>query len=233
DAPSLELLGARWAASARRLVRRWRRLAGPPPIVVVGFGGQLDVLLARRLCRPRAGLVFAPLVSLTETLADDRRLVAPGGPWARALAWIDRASLRAADVVLADTRAHAEYLTALGAPRERLAVWYLGAEPEFLPALQARPAPRRVLFYGRRRPLVTRDGPALREVLRPGEHCVACPPADPAALAEAIGSLLDAPGFAESLGRAARAHVLARFGPERQAAELARVLEERLGVGVP
>src|SRR5207253_2034234 len=110
-------------------------------------------LLARRLCRPRAGLVFAPLVSLTETLADDRRLVAPGGPCARALAWIDRASLRAADLVLADTRAHAEYLAALGAPRGRLAVWYLGAEPEFLPALPARPAPRRVLFYGRHLPL--------------------------------------------------------------------------------
>ena len=83
------------------------------------------------------------------------------------------------------------------------------------------------------RPLVTRDGPALREVLRPGEHCVACPPADPAALAEAIGGLLDAPRFAEGLGRAARAHVLARFAPEHQAAELARVLEERLGVGAP
>src|SRR5207245_1255013 len=37
------------------------------------------------------------------------------------------------------------------------------------------------------RPLVTRDGPALREGLRPGEHCLACPPADPAALAAAAG----------------------------------------------
>jgi len=83
------------------------------------------------------------------------------------------------------------------------------------------------------RPLVTRDAPALREVLRPGEHCLACPPADPAALAEAIGRLLDAPGFAEGLGRAARSHVLARFSPERQAAHLARVLAERLGVHAP
>jgi len=282
------------------------------------------VLLARRLCRPRAGLVFAPLVSLTETLVDDRRLVAPGGIGARALAWLDRASLRAADLVLADTRAHAGYLAALGAPRGRLAVWYLGVEPEFLPTLAARPVPRRVLFYGRHlplhgvetiaraaarlgeraevvligegperaraealarragarlawrdqvplaslpaelaaaavvlgvfgagqkaamvvpnkvwqaaaagRPLVTRDGPALREVLRPGEHCLACPPADPAALAEAIGRLLDDPGFAEGLGRAARRHVLARFSPERQAEHLARVLAERLGVHAP
>src|SRR5439155_1340384 len=144
-----DLIGASRSLQEDTLVRvrRWRRLAGPPPLVVVGFGGQLDVLLARRLCRPRAGLVFAPLVSLTETLVDDRRLVAPGGLGARALAWLDRASLRAADLVLADTRAHAGYLAALGAPRGRLAVWYLGVEPEFLPTLAARPVPLLVLFY--------------------------------------------------------------------------------------
>src|SRR5204862_264735 len=34
-----------------------------------------------------------------------------------------------------------------------VAVWYLGVEPEFLPAVAARPAPRRVLFYGRHLPL--------------------------------------------------------------------------------
>ncbi len=321
-APSLARLGCRWAGAARRLARRWRQLGGPPPLVVVGFGGQLDVLLARRLCQPRAGLVFAPLVSLSETLALDRQVVGRLGT--RPLVWLDRASLRAADLVLADTAAHAEYLAALGAPPARLAVWYLGVEPEFEPGLAARPAPRRVLFYGRYlplhgvetivaaaarlggraelvligdgperagaealarrlgvpiawrdevplarlpaelstaavvlgvfgasrkaamvvpnkvwqaaaagRPLVTRDGPALREVLRPGEHCIVCPPADPAALAEAIGRLLDDPGLAEGLGRAARANVLARFAPERQAASLAGLLAERLGVEPP
>src|SRR5207247_8012153 len=69
------------------------------------------------------------------------------------LAGVERAGLRAAELVLADTRALAAYLAALGAPRERLAVWYLGVEPEFLPTLAARPAPRRVLFYGRHLPL--------------------------------------------------------------------------------
>jgi glycosyltransferase involved in cell wall biosynthesis len=320
---SLARLGARWAAAARRLLRRWRQLGEPPPLVVVGFGGQLDVLLARRLCRPRAGLVFAPLVSLTETLVDDRRVVAPGGPAARALAWLDRASLGAADLVLADTAVHAEYLATLGAPRERLAVWHLGVEPEFLPAVAARPAPRRVLFYGRHlplhgvetivlaaarlgaraevvllgdgperpraealarragahivwrdevplaslpaelataavvlgvfgasrkaamvvpnkvwqaaaagRPLVTRDGPALREVLGPGEHCLACPPADPDALAAAIAGLLDDESLGERMGRAARSHVLDHFAPARQAERLAALLVERLGLEV-
>ena len=319
---SLLRLGKRYAAATVRLARRWRALGGPPPLVVVGFGGQLDVLLARRLCRPRAGLLFAPLVTLGETLVEDRRVFAAGGAVARVLATLDRATLRAADLVLADTAAHAADLAARGAPR--VAVWPLGVEPEFLPARPARPASRRVLFYGRYlplhgaetivaaaalvgeraefvllgdgperpraeaearargarivwrdevslaalpeelaaaavvlgvfgagrkaavvvpnkvyqaaaagRPLVTRDGPALREVLRPGEHCLVCPPADPTALAAAISRLLDDESFAASLGRAARAHVVDRFAPERQAARLGALLAERLGVAAP
>jgi glycosyltransferase involved in cell wall biosynthesis len=83
------------------------------------------------------------------------------------------------------------------------------------------------------RPLVTRDGPALREVLTPGEHCVACPPGDPAALAAAVTQLLDDPARAERLGRAARAHVLERFAPARQAERLRALLADRLGTAVP
>jgi glycosyltransferase involved in cell wall biosynthesis len=317
---SLARLAARWAAAARRLARRWRAETGPPPLVVVGFGGQLDVLLARRVCRPRRALVFAPLVSLSETLVEDRAVFRAGGPAARVLAALDRATFRAADLVLADTAAHADYLVGLGAPRTCVAVWYLGVEPEFLPARPPAPATRRVLFYGRYlplhgietiveaaarlgeraefvligggperpaiealarrrgapvafrdevplaalpgelaaaavvlgvfgagrkaamvvpnkvyqaaaagRPLVTRDGPALREVLRPDEHCLACPPADPAALAAAVGRLLDDRALAERLGRAARAHVLERFAPERQAERLRALVAERLG----
>jgi glycosyltransferase involved in cell wall biosynthesis len=320
-APSLAALGARYAAAAVRLARRWRALGGPPPLVVTGFGGQLDILLARRLCRPRAGLLFAPLVSLTETLVVDRPLFSARGPGGRALGVLDQLTLRAADLVVADTAAHADYLVGLGAPAGRVAVWYLGAEPEFLPARRERPAGRRVLFYGRHlplhgvetivsaaarlgeraefvligsgperahvetlaarlgarlrwrdevplatlpeelagaavvlgifgasqkaamvvpnkvyqaamvgRPLVTRDGPALREVLRPDEHCLVCPPADPVALAAAVARLLDDPGLAERLGSAARSRMLARFSPERQAASLAALLADRLGL---
>src|SRR5207247_2453579 len=66
---------------------------------------------------------------------------------------LDRATFRAADLVLTDTAAHAAYLEALGAPAGRLAVWPLGVEPEFVPARPARTEPRRVLFYGRHLPL--------------------------------------------------------------------------------
>jgi glycosyltransferase involved in cell wall biosynthesis len=318
---SLARLGARWSAAARRLTARWRALPGPPPLVVVGFGGHLDVLLARRVCRPRAGLVFAPLVSLSETLVEDREVFGAGGLAARALATLDRATLRAADLVLADTAAHAAYLSELGA--ERAAVWHLGAEPEFLVAHAAAAVPRRVLFYGRclplhgietilraatvlgeradlvligsgperqrmealarsggapvtwrddvpltelpgelaraavvlgvfgagrkagmvvpnkvyqaaaaGRPLITRDGPGVREVLG-DEHCLLVPPATPEALAAAIARLLDDETLAARLGRAARAHVLERFAPARQAAHLAGILAERLGVVPP
>jgi glycosyltransferase involved in cell wall biosynthesis len=318
---ALARLGARWAAAARRLVRRWRTEGGTRPLVVVGFGGQLDVLLARAICRPRAGLVFAPLVGLAETLVDDRGLVRAGSPAARVFGALDRLTLRAADLVLADTAAHAASFAERGAPPERLAVWHLGAEPEFFAARSAPPSGRRVLFYGTclplhgietilgaatslgpraevvligdgperarleaharalgapvtwrgpvplaalpaelaaaavvlgvfgagrkaavvvpnkvyqaaavGRPLVTRDGPALREVFEPGTHCLACPPGDPEALAAAIAHLLDDQAFAARLGRAARARMLERFAPERQATALAALLRERLGV---
>src|SRR5262249_61687817 len=71
--PSLARLAVRWAGSARRLVRSWRP-DRPPPLVVVGFGGQLDVLLAARFCRPRAGLVFPPLGTLRAALVEGRRV---------------------------------------------------------------------------------------------------------------------------------------------------------------
>ena len=80
------------------------------------------------------------------------------------------------------------------------------------------------------RPLVTRDGPALREVLEPGLHCLVCPPGDPDALAAAVLRLLDDPALAARLGAAARAHVLERFGAAAVAARLREVLATALDV---
>jgi len=319
---SLARLARRWATASRRLAASWRQRAGSPPLVVVGFGGQLDVLVAARVCRPRAGLVFAPLVSLSETLVEDRGVFPAGSARARLVGALDRAAFRAADLVLADTAAHAAYLRELGARPERVAVWHFGVEPEFTVPVARHPAPRRVLFYGRHLPLhgidtilgaaarlgdradvvligggperprmeglatrlgarvtwrddvplgalpgemaaasvvlgvfgagrkaamvvpnkvyqaaavgralVTRDGPALREVLEPGVHCLVCPPADPEALANAVFRLLDDPTLAVRLGAAARAQILGRFGETQVAERLGEVLASVLGVG--
>ncbi|HEY2388399.1 MAG TPA: glycosyltransferase [Candidatus Binatia bacterium] len=152
---SLARLGASYAIAAARLIRHWRQLP-KPELVVTGFNGQLDVLLARRLAGRRARLVFAPLVTLTETLVDDRRVYKRGGMKARLATRLDRRTLRTADLVLLDTEAHRAYVAQRLDPRCRTATLYLGAEPMFSPGPErprAAGEPLRVLFYGQYVPL--------------------------------------------------------------------------------
>jgi len=128
----LALLG-RWIRLMARLALRFRPAAAGADVVVAGFNGQLDVLVARALARGRR-ILFAPLVTITETLVDDRAQYAAGSWAARLFGWIDRASLRSADVILADTSAHRDYLARrLGVPSGRVVVQYLGAESQFAP----------------------------------------------------------------------------------------------------
>lgn len=150
---------ANWAAGARtagklaaaqaRLAAR--RPAGPFDAVVVPYPGQLDVPLAR-LCARGAPLVLDALVSLSETLVDDRRRFGPSSPAARVLAAIDRAALRNADLVLADTAANAAFLRRrAGLPAAAVAVVPVGAEePLFAPGWEPRDPP---LFVGKLIPL--------------------------------------------------------------------------------
>ncbi|MFF9347398.1 glycosyltransferase family 4 protein [Streptomyces sp. NPDC014734] len=61
-------------------------------------------------------------------------------------------------------------------------------------------------------PLVATTGGAIPEVAGPdGETCLAVPPADAGALADALGRLLGDPELRARLGAAGRARVLARF----------------------
>ncbi len=59
-----------------------------------------------------------------------------------------------------------------------------------------------------RRPLVTMDSPAIRELLRDGEDCLLCSPGDPQDLAEKITTLRDAPGLRAQLAEAGYRKVL-------------------------
>lgn len=153
---SLAGLAARYTAAARELAGRWRReRLAEAGLVVCGFGGQLDVILARLLGGRAVRLVFAPLVTISETLVDDRRVYGEGSWRARAVRVLDRLTLRLADLVLIDTDAHGRFLVAeFGVDPERVATLYLGAEPAFIaPAGAPRPAAQRVLFYGQYLPL--------------------------------------------------------------------------------
>jgi len=157
---SLARLGLQWLGSARRLAAAWRR-SGGAPVAVVGFNGQLDVLLLKALA-PRYGprIVFAPLVSLTETLVEDRGVYHERSPVARLLRLLDRATCRAADVVVVDTEEHRRYFVEeLGIDPSRLLVCHLGADPDvFLSDHVAPPAqppggPLEVLYFGQYLPL--------------------------------------------------------------------------------
>lgn len=133
--PVWEGLEEKWSAGARvvpRLALAQARLLRRPAerfdAVVVGYPGHLDLAAARRAARG-APVVFSPLVSLYDTLVADRRRFGADSVAARLLRALDRRALRGADLVVADTDAHAEYLSALaGIPRERVAVAFVGAE---------------------------------------------------------------------------------------------------------
>jgi len=116
---------ARLAAAELKLLRR---VGGEFDVVVVGYPGQLDLPAAKWAARGKP-VVFNPLVSLWDTWVSDRGRFTPGSAAARALARIDRAAFRAADLVVADTEQSAAFFAELaGLPRSRFAVCPVGAE---------------------------------------------------------------------------------------------------------
>jgi glycosyltransferase involved in cell wall biosynthesis len=150
--------GEQWRAGSptalRLLGAEARLLRGPrtdADVVLVGYPGHFDLPAAHRVAGP-APVVFNPLVSLWETLVEDRARFRPGSPAARALRWVDRRALRSADLVVADTQANADALAAL-AGLDRVAVCFVGAEERlFAPADEER-APASALFVGKLIPL--------------------------------------------------------------------------------
>ena len=96
-----------------------RTRAGDADVVLVGYPGHPDMLSAQRVARGRP-LVFNPLVSLADTLVDDRGVVRRRSARGVALRALDRRAFRGADLVVADTEAHAaSFREAYGLPRER------------------------------------------------------------------------------------------------------------------
>jgi glycosyltransferase involved in cell wall biosynthesis len=121
--------------------------------VIVGYPGHFDVPAARRIAGGRP-VIFNPLVSLHETLVEDRGRFAPGSPAAGVLRQVDRLALRRADLVVADTAQNARQLAELGElAAERLAVCFVGAEERlFRPGWQPARA-FHALFVGKLIPL--------------------------------------------------------------------------------
>jgi glycosyltransferase involved in cell wall biosynthesis len=78
-------------------------------------------------------------------------------------------------------------------------------------------------------PVVATAVDGTPEVVRDGETGRLVPPARPTALADALRALLADPARARAMGRAGRAHVLARFDLDTQVAATARVYRRVAG----
>jgi glycosyltransferase involved in cell wall biosynthesis len=141
---------ARAAAAEVRLAFSTARGAD---VVIVGYPGHIDMPAARLSARGRP-IVFNPLVSLEDTLIADRGLGSPGSPKARGLRLVDRVAFRHADLVVADTAAHARYFVErFDLPADRVAVCYVGAEDRLFRPDGGRREGTRALFVGKAIPL--------------------------------------------------------------------------------
>ncbi|HEX3867245.1 MAG TPA: glycosyltransferase, partial [Gemmatimonadaceae bacterium] len=129
-------------------------------LVFVGYIGQPDMLalgpLVRLLRRP---IIFNPLITLTDTLVDDRRTFGAQSLIARSIRIVDALALRLANTVLVDTAENGTYLTTMfGVNPKRIFVVPVGADQElFKHDVEefSDPAPPgiAVLFYGTMIPL--------------------------------------------------------------------------------
>jgi glycosyltransferase involved in cell wall biosynthesis len=138
---------------ARAELRLLRRTTPESDVLIVGYPGQFDLPVARRAAKGRP-IVFNPLVSLSDTFVADRGRFRPGSLAARVLTAIDRRALRAADLVVADTQADADFFAQLAdLPQERLAVCLVGAEERFFRPGWTPEEPFTAVFVGKLIPL--------------------------------------------------------------------------------
>lgn len=152
---------------ALRLVQAYARLVPEVMLrllrcdaLMVGYIGQADALIlgsiARAMGKP---VIFNPLVTLTDTIVEDRGRFGERSLPARAFAAIDRAALRVASLILTDTEENARYLgERFDIERSKVAVVPVGAEePVFYPGAPAPQASESgeidVLFVGKFIPL--------------------------------------------------------------------------------
>lgn len=139
------------------LATRWRQLRGCDAIIV-GYLGQQDIPLAWLISRfLKIPLLFNPMVSLTDTIVEDRSLVANDRLLAGLLASCDRWAFQLPRLVLSDTKANADYFArSFGIPHDKIAVCPIGAERIFFEGIPQVPPDRsrfRIVFVGKLTPL--------------------------------------------------------------------------------
>lgn len=151
------------------------RLASPPrpadaQLVWVPCFRQRDVATAARFAK-RHGLplVFDPLISAFDKQVLERGKFAEDSPQAKRLLAKEKSLFRLADLVIADTAAHAAYFqSAFGLAKERTAVIPVGADEAMFTPRDTSPGKGRVqvLFYGS---FIALQGPET--IVKAASHC--------------------------------------------------------------
>ena len=134
----------------------WRYLRLPPhDAVIVGYPGQLDILLLWPLARLRRTPIVLDLVqSAYLTMVEIRNILPKTGLAARLLFRAERLALHTADrVVFLSRYGAADLGSRFGIPQSKRAAVMIGAEPEIFPPRTATQTPVdkkpfTVLFYG-------------------------------------------------------------------------------------
>lgn len=143
-------------ASYLCLIKRYAKMGGYD-VMVVGYAGHLDLFLGKLLTflsvKP---LVFDALLSLTETVVEDRELVPRDSTLAKLLYLVDKYSCQLADLVLLDTNVHFRYFhEAFGVNMTKLRRLYAGADDAWYHPSSHAPSCQyfRVVYFGQYIPL--------------------------------------------------------------------------------
>ena len=146
----------RWLSSYPKLIWRYMRIS-QHDIVIVPYMGHLDILVIWPFAKIRRVLiVWDAFLSLYNTVVEDRELIHSRHPLALLLYIWEWLACRAADLVLVDTKAHAQYFVeTFQIYAERIGSVFVGAEPEMFPAtvnidkdIESSKSPTTILVYG-------------------------------------------------------------------------------------
>jgi glycosyltransferase involved in cell wall biosynthesis len=139
-----------------QLVRQYLKV-GAYDVMIVGYAGHIDMLLARILTWvAHKPLVFDAFLSLHETIVEDRGLAGRRSLMSAATWTLERLDCLLADLILMDTRANAQDMAArYHIPEHKLRHLWVGVLEDYVRSVPPREAgrPFTVLYFGKFIPL--------------------------------------------------------------------------------
>ena len=148
----------RWLTAQPKLIFNYCRTPRHAA-VIFPYPGVIDVLIFYPFTRTRrVSTLLDSFISVYDTVVNDRRLLAPAHPFARAIYWLERLAARTVDTVFLDTPVHARYFEKLfDLPLSSVESVAVGVEEQIFKRRLYQPwqgnRPLEVLFFGQFIPL--------------------------------------------------------------------------------